>query len=233
QEYIQVFQGRQVDGMIFTPLNMGEQNTQFSALKAKHYPFVIIERYLADLGIPRVIMNNFQGAFDLTSHMTSLGHRHIAFITGPMTTEGARQRLEGYKNALDTLGITYDPTIVFQGDFSYESGVRAAEEFFTLRRPDVTAVLASNNAMALGFYEVAETQGYSIPKDISLAGIGGTKFWPVIRPRITTIDMPIYELGVAAAQLLFKVIEGKPMAETTQVFDLKLLDQGSVADIRP
>ncbi len=231
QEYIQVFQGRQVDGMIFTPLNIGEENTQFSVLQAKHYPFVTIERYLTDLEIPQVIMNNFQGAFDLTSLMTKLGHRHIAFIAGPMTTESARQRLEGYKNALNTIGVAYDPSVVFEGDFSYESGVRVAEEFFTLTRPDITAVLSSNNAMALGFYEVAEAQGYSIPKDISLAGVGGTKFWPVLRPRITTIDMPIYEIGVAAAQLLFKVIEGKPMTETTQVFDLKILDQGSVANI--
>lgn len=231
QEYIQVFQGRLVDGMIFTPLNTCEENAQFSVLQAKNYPFVTIERYLSDLEVPTVRMNNFQGAFDLTSHMTSLGHRHIAFITGPMTTESAKQRLEGYKSALKAMQIPYDPSIVFEGDFLYESGVRAAQVFFSLGRADVTAVLASNNAMALGFYEVAELKGYSIPKDISLAGIGGTKFWPVIRPRITTLAMPIYEIGVAAARLLFKVIEGEPIAETTRMFDVKLCDLGSVATI--
>ncbi|MDY0289293.1 MAG: LacI family DNA-binding transcriptional regulator [Sphaerochaeta sp.] len=231
QEYIRVFQGRLVDGIIFSPLNTGEENDQFAVLQAKKYPFVTIERYLAELEVPSVIMNNFQGAFDLATHMTSLGHRHIAFITGPMAAESSKQRLAGYKSALSNVHIPYDPSLVFEGNFFYESGVKAGEDFFSLGRTDVTAVLASNNTMALGFYEVAESRGYSIPKDLSLAGIGGARFCPVLRPKITTIDMPIYEIGKSAAQMLFKLIKGKPLKEKKKVFDLKLLEQGSVAQI--
>lgn len=233
QEYIQVFQGRSVDGAIFTPLNSCEDNSMFASLQAKRYPFVTIERYLSDLQVPGVKMNNFQGAYELAHSMTENGHRKIAFITGPMVTKSAQQRLAGYEAALRQMNIEVDQRYILTGDFSYESGRQAALEFYGREEHEqVTAVLASNNRMALGFYEIAEAHGVRIPEELSIAGVGGTRFHPVLRPKITTIDMPIYELGKSAAELLFSIIEGRKIERRQVSFDLRIMDQGTIRPCR-
>lgn len=231
QEYIHVFQGRSVDGIIFAPLNSGEADDLFPVLQNRNYPFVTIERYIEGISAPGVFMNNFQAAYDLTMHLTENGHKRIAFITGPLDTASAVQRFDGYKAALKRINIPFDPALVYFGDFSYESGEAAGNDLFNKGIDDVTALLASNNRMGLGFYQIAESHGLSVPQDISIAGIGGTQFHKVMRPKITTIDMPIYELGVKAAELLFLLLEGKKVEEKRVVFDLPLLKYGSVKNI--
>jgi LacI family transcriptional regulator len=230
KEYIQVFQGRSVDGIIFAPLNSCEENDLFQELQKKHYPFVTIERYIKDQ-VPGVFMKNFQGAYDLTRLMIEKGHRKIAFITGPLCTASAFQRLSGYKAACRSMNITVDEQLIFPGDFSYESGNRAGKEFFDERECTATAILASNNRMALGFYEEILAHGLSVPEDLSIAGIGGARFYPVLNPKITTIDMPIYDLGREAAKLLFHLLKGEEIKKRAVEFDLNVLDLGSIRDL--
>ena len=175
-------------------------------------------------GLPVVVLNapaqggrfagfqidNFGGAQALTRHLMAQGHRHIAFIAGPIDNLEAEERLRGYRSALsEAAGVAQQ--FILQGDFSEDSGARAAQQILASgQRP--SAVFAANDMMAIGCLAALQQAGLNVPQDIAVAGFDDIPIARYVTPPLTTVHVPIVELGALATQELAAAIEqpGKP-----------------------
>ena len=231
-KYIQLLRGRVADGILFTTQNNVESNEAFLEFQSSGFPFCFIERYIDEMpDVPGVYFDNFNGAKLITEYLIDRGHRRIAFISGPLTTHNARQRRDGYLEALESRGIHADELLFVEGNYRYDGGYQAVSLLTGERKMDYTAIFASNDLMALGALQNLEERGYRIPDDISLAGFDHIAFPPVLRPTITTVEIPAYEFGVSSATLLFSLMKGERPEQTKIVFTPKLVEKGSVRSL--
>lgn len=150
-------------------------------------------------------VDNFGGATAMMRHLASVGHQSIAFIAGPENNYDAQERLRGYRAALADL-LPGTPEMVLQGDFSDNSGERAGRDLLALaHRP--SAVFACNDIMAIGCLNVLTRAGVDVPGDIAITGFDDIRMCRYIRPALTTVHVPIIELGALALAELASVIE--------------------------
>ena len=201
------------------------------------------EQELAKSGIPRVsagYREDFQminsvfcddrrGGYEVTKHLLELGHRRIGVISGPANFIGAMDgRLQGARDALTEYGLTLDPDLLTYGDFSIESGARAAEPLLHHTwRP--TAIFAMNDRMALGAISKAREVGLHVPRDLSVVGFDDIPLTSVIEPPLTTIRQFPAEMGKVATQHLLAMIEQKISQFVSVVMPIELVIRGSTA----
>lgn len=136
-------------------------------------------------------------ACEMVRHLIDLGHRRIAMIAPPWEHGAARERLDGYRDALAGAGVALDPALVVPGDFTFRGGVEAAERLFALR-PRPTAVFAANDGMALGTVAVAHQLGLAIPEDVAVAGFDDSPGSRMVFPALSTVKQPIGQMARAA-----------------------------------
>ena len=170
---------------------------------------------LRDLGLPMaqiatgapqpgahaVTIDDLAAARDMTRHLIALGHRRIGFIAGNTNQTASTLRRAGFERALAEAGIALDPALVRQGDFSYRSGLAAAEALFKLD-PRPSAIFASNDDMAAAAVATAHRHRLDVPADISICGYDDTAMATTIWPELTTIRQPVAEMARIATQLL-------------------------------
>jgi LacI family transcriptional regulator len=137
----------------------------------------------------------------MTTHLINQGHRRIGFIKGHQNHMASDDRLFGYRRALDRAGIAYEPGLVCDGEFDFDSGVRAAGHFLDMDdRP--TAIFASNDDMAAGVLAVAHDRNLDLPGELSVAGFDDTTLARTVWPPLTTIHQPMAELARTATEIL-------------------------------
>jgi DNA-binding LacI/PurR family transcriptional regulator len=177
-----------------------------------------------------VVPDDRYGAKLAVNHLAALGHRRIAYINGPAEWHSARRRLAGYKEALETLGIGVDAAYIQPGDWEFSGGYEAAKRLLTLE-PKPTAVFAANDLMALGAIYAVQDAGLSVPKDIAIVGYDNRDFTSIFRPRITTVSMPVYEMGKASAELLLtQLAEGQKDVDEAKIRGELLIRESCGAD---
>ncbi|NMM94537.1 LacI family DNA-binding transcriptional regulator [Bifidobacterium oedipodis] len=159
-------------------------------LKSRNIPYVTINSYgqISDdlLGID---IDNWCGGFDATQHLITLGHTRIGAITGPTDRQSSTARLSGYEAALGKAGLTCDPQLVAEGDYTSEAGYRAAIQLLELDEPP-TAIFCFDDLMAVSLYKAAQERGISIPDDLSVIGFDDTYPSPYLSPALTTVRQP-------------------------------------------
>jgi LacI family transcriptional regulator len=147
-------------------------------------------------------MNETRAAADMVEHLVSLGHRRIAHIVGHPAHGGSGWRLDGYRQGLEKAGLRFNPELVVPGEFSFESGVLAAETLFSLPEPP-TAIFAANDDMADGVIRVALERNLRIPEDVSICGFDDTPLSQQTFPPLTTVHQPSRDMGrLATLELL-------------------------------
>ena len=172
------------------------------------FPVVLIDDQNDPPLVPWVGADNQGGAYDAVKHLLSLGHRRIAHIQGPMKYACARERYEGYCQALREHGIPVDSALVIEGTFETSSGREAARTFFSLpedQRP--TAIFAGSDMMAFGVLAFAEEHGIGVPGDLALVGFDAISSSALVRPSLTTVKQPFQEMGRRGTELLLSMIE--------------------------
>jgi LacI family transcriptional regulator len=170
------------------------------------FPVAVIDDQVMQT-IPWVSADNLTGAYLAVRHLVQLGHRRIAHIQGPAEYLVSQDRYNGYYRALLEGGIFPDPELVLQGDFMPLSGRACAERLFNLppeKRP--TAIFAATDQMAYGVLSAAEACGLSIPQDIALVGFDDDESSVHIRPPLTTVRQPSYEMGQRGIELLLSML---------------------------
>lgn len=180
-------------------------------------------------GLISISIDDFAAARTMTEHLLSLGHRRIGFIVGSQIQTASARRRDGYVAALAAAGIDPDPQYFAQGDFTYRSGLDAAERLLALpRRP--TAIFASNDDMAIATVAVAHRKGIDVPGALSVCGFDDTPLATTIWPELTTVRQPVAEMASAAVDLLFDAVAshraGAPPRSDRRTFPFTLVHRG-------
>ena len=166
---------------------------------------VVIGRH--SLPFRAVVVDNVMAAREVTEYLLGKGHRRIGFISGSLLSTTSQDRLEGYKQALAFHGVPYDESLVSEADFKAQGGMEAARRFFELpmeRRP--TAVFAGNDQMAIGVMGAAREYGLRVPEDIAVVGFDDIPLASLVTPSLTTVRLPMHEIGYKAMELLLESI---------------------------
>ena len=167
-----------------------------------------MNRLAEDYSFPSVSVDNERGIRLAVNHLAGLGHRRIAHIAGPQNVSTGLNRYRGFLTAMAASGLPVDPgMVVFARSFSRDEGLRCCREL--LGSPErCTAVAAGNDMLALGCYAALDEAGLSCPGDMSLVGFNDMPFIDLLRPPLTTVRFPHYQVGTEAAQLLLERIGG-------------------------
>lgn len=179
-------------------------------------PVVFIDRPVPGVAADAVLLDNVRGGRECVRHLIQLGHRKIAIITGKLDAQIARERLQGYEQALEEAGIPPDPSLVLEGDFRDESGYRLGKQLLR-KKAKATAVFVCNGVMTLGFLKALEETGKKCPDDIALATFDDLAVDRSFHPHLTAVVQPSYEMGARAATILMDRIEGKRTGKSSAV----------------
>ena len=223
---IRLLLARKVDGIILLSGRITDESVlQFS----EHRPIVSTGRSIQTQRALGFKLDNEYGGWLAVRHLIELGHRRIAFITGPANNCDAIERLAGYKRALQEADITYDPKIVVEGDFHESSGMRAINHLFETQQ-QFTAVCAANDLSAYGARLSLYRKGIRVPDDISLVGFDDLPGSSYTTPPLTTIRQPLYDIGRIATNSLLHLINGE--AVETSIPPLELIVRETTRRIR-
>lgn len=169
---------------------------------------------------PTVRMDDVKAAREMASYLIDQGHRDIGFILGHPDHVSTRQRLSGFEAALLTAGIKPNSDRVVEGDFTFRSGVKAAEKLLSDPNHRPTAIFASNDDMAAGVVSVAGRLGIDVPIELSVCGFDNTAIAQIIWPKLTTVAQPIRKMGLKAAEILLDRSIGCDPIEHTLEFEV-------------
>lgn len=206
QGYLELLIAQRVDGILLTktPAPFTPQMRQL--IRDTHTPFALIMRTIRGFSADTVITDDLRGAFEAVNHLARIGHRRIALVGGPPGVSNAQARFRGYRKALAENRLRFSPSLVVEGDYRIESGYRAGSKLLP-RRPD--AVFVTNYLMTVGFMQAADEMRLQCPQDFALVSFDDYPWLGSFHPRLTTVELPKYELGAAAAELLLHRIAKK------------------------
>lgn len=171
-------------------------------------PVILLNCYTSDHAFPAVVPSEIAGGQNSTQHLIDLGHRRIACITGEPWMQAAQDRLKGYRRALSTADIPFDPALVVEGDWSASAGYTATVGLLKLKeRP--TAIFCQNDRTAIGCYEALKEAGLSIPEDMSVLGYDDEEIARHLHPQLTTSILPHRAMGQWCIEQLDGVVSGK------------------------
>jgi LacI family transcriptional regulator len=197
---------RQVDGLILATAR--REYPLVHELLAAGVKVVLVNRTMEHAPAPAVMGDEFIGIGLAVSHLASLGHRAIAYVGGDPDASTGLARYQAFVARLQEEGLPLDPDLVAHADrFHEEPGAAAFAQLLDSGKR-FTAVVAANDRLALGCYDVLRERGLAIPDDVSLIGYNDIQFADKFDPPLTTIRVPHYQVGVKAAQLLLEALAG-------------------------
>ena len=225
EELLRSLAERRVDGFILRPAD-----TQGKSVKlAQSYgiPIVILDYALPDVKVDIVRGDSEGGAYQLTKLLLDLGHRRIAILSGPRRASTATMRVDGYRRALEEVGVEVGPGWIYYGDFTLESGHRMTEQALALA-PRPTALLAANNRIAFGMLRALRDAGLRVPEDISVVGFDELPIEAAEHPFLTVAEQSPNDIGRRAAELLLSRVSGQaPSASQEIVLPTKVVFRDS------
>jgi len=176
----------------------------------EHFPVVCLDNPSAVGEFDSVRIDNSGGAESVVRHLARLGHRRIAFIGGPPGNQDASERLRGYRRALRRAGLALSKDLEIPGTFREEAGYEACRKILDLE-PRPTAVFAANDSMAVGLLYACRESGVSVPDQLAIAGFDDIPIARFMTPPLTSVRVPIADLGTLAAEtLLTRLAERAP-----------------------
>ena len=204
---IELMGSGRVDGVILMAPQI--QNKVSEIIQKRKAPVVLINTCGDFNKIDQIKINNFQGAYNIVEHFIKVhNYKKIGIINGPKGNCDAKERIAGYLSAFEKYKVVKDNSLIINGNFDVESGILG---FTTLmnRKVKPEAIFAANDMMAVGIYEAAKELGYKIPADVAVAGFDDIYLSQFLNPRLTTIHVPITDLGIKAVKYLLNRINNK------------------------
>ena len=224
--YLRVLRERQVDGLLIASSRMSDGT--ITALRRDGFPFVLVNRSARGAELT-VTVDNRVAAAEAIAHLARLGHRRIGHIAGPQTTTTGLERAAGARDAIRRRGLDEDPALWVEAEaYSEPAGYRAARRLLALQDPP-TSIFGANDLIALGALRAARETGVRIPLDLSLVGFNDIAQAALLEPALTTVRVPQYQMGEAAARMLIARLEGDVIARRRVVLEATLVVRASTA----
>jgi LacI family transcriptional regulator len=222
-----------VDGIILSP-PLCDSSIVLNLLEQSGVATVVVANWRPPGQVSVVRIDDHEAASAMTRHIAALGHSRVGFIIGNLTHKASEQRLNGFLATMKALGLTVPDEFVVQGQFTYRSGLTAAETLLNLpNRP--TAIFASNDDMAAATVSVAHRMHLDVPGDLTVCGFDDTDFAQSIWPELTTIHQPIAAMSRAAVEMLVNQVRerrsGKDVPIAEKMLDFTLIARQSEAKL--
>lgn len=204
KKYINRMLEKRVDGII----TFSTYDSTYDLIKnAKMMvPFVSIQSQFGDTD--SVNTYDAKGAYKAVDHLIQLGHKKIALIVYDYNNLTVTSRIKGYMYAHINNKLPYNKDYIFKMKYCADAGYHMTNEILD-KHPEITAIFAYNDKLAVSSYMAIQARGLKIPDDISIVGYDDTKIASIVTPKLTTVSQPMYEMGVNAAELLLKRIKGQ------------------------
>jgi len=216
EKAVELLLSKRVDGILLTKAAEDFHPSVQQMIREVNVPFVLVMRTYPKLTKDAIITDDYRGAYEAVSHLARAGRRRIALVSGPLKVSNAKERWQGFQDALKAEGLPYEQDLVIEGDYRLESGYRAGHSLFS-RRPD--GIYVANHLMTVGLLKAADEMGLRCPEDYGLVSFDDYPWLGIFRPRLTTVELPKHQLGSEAAELLLRRIGGdtsKPVVKKLQ-----------------
>lgn len=228
--YLKNIRSRRVDGFIL--VRTRAQDPRIELLQQYQFPFVAFGRTEAGLDYPYVDEDSELGIRLVVEHLLQLGHTRLACLAAPPELMFARYRLRGFTETLQTHGLTVDPSLIVTGDLTQRQGRELAGQLLDRPNPP-TAIVASNDLMALGAMSAAQERGLTVGQDISITGFDDIPPAEHAHPPLTTVNQPIYKIGTTVCQMLIKLILGQKIEQQQIIMQPSLVIRQSTGPAKP
>ncbi len=229
EQFIDSLIRRSVDGIIFS--RVSDESRVLKILHKRNIPIVVIDRVLEDESIPSVVLNNYRAGELAADHLVSLGHRHVACISGPLNIALCRERIKGFRHVLQHHQIVFDDEFIFGGDFKLEAGMQGTASILR-NHPETTAIWAHNDLMAAGVVKELYRRGLKVPEDMSVLGMDDVSLASILTPELSTIQQPFQAMSEKAVEMIVMQKEHAGLVEKKVVFEPTLVVRETTAHIR-
>lgn len=218
---VETLQKNMVEGVIACLALETEQSGHFASFGDFNVPVVFYDRVSDELDVNKVVIDDFESAFNATEHLVKQGCKRIAHISGKQTTGIFKSRLAGYKAALQKYDLPVDERlIVYTNDLSYDEGKDAANDFLKLKeRPD--GIFCANDYTAISAIQVFMKAGYKIPEDVAVIGFSNYPISRILEPALSSVDDRAFLMGKTAAKLLIRQIAEEDTGIASETIVLK------------
>lgn len=224
-ELLDTMFGKQVDGIVM----MSENVTPIILEKMSHSPApIVLAGSVEDTNaIPSVNIDYIQAAYEAVKKLIDNGHKRIAFVSGPFTSVINRDyKFAGYKKALTEAGIPLDEDLVLAAEDSYDSGMEDFEHVNNNSNPP-TAYFTGSDELAIGIIHAAQEAGHHVPNDIEVISFENSKLARMSRPQLTSMVLPLYDIGAVAMRLLTKIMSKEDIADLQVILPHRMEERQS------
>jgi LacI family transcriptional regulator len=207
QRALTTLRARKVDGILLV-VAPGDEVGHIENVMKVGIPVVCLDRVPRAVEVDSVCVDNAMGMRMCVNHLLGRGHKRIGFLGGTRELSTGRDRMKAFLETLRSRDLEADEALVREGDFRDESGYRLAKELLLSNRPP-TAIVASNALMGVGALKAMQELGVRCPEDVALAVFDEMPLAEVLKPKLTVVAQPAYEMGKRGAELLLARIEGR------------------------
>ncbi|WP_432478162.1 LacI family DNA-binding transcriptional regulator [Nocardioides sp. GXQ0305] len=227
QAQVELLRARQVEGLIVATAMV--DHPLLEQLHREGVLMVMVNRRPDGVDVPSITPDDAAGIDLAVEHLASLGHRRIAHLAGPATTSTGVSRSRAYRAAVRDRGLADDPALVVDCQYWNEEAGAAALRSLLDSGVEFTAVVAGNDLIALGCYDVLAERGMTCPDDLSVVGFNDMPFLDKLAPPLTTVSIPHQQIGAEAARLLLDAIAEPDRPARSVLLPLTLVVRGSTA----
>ncbi|ADU31515.1 catabolite control protein A [Evansella cellulosilytica] len=211
---------KQVDGIVFMGGEITKEHEE--AFKTSPVPIVLSATIDQNRLFPSVNIDYEQAAFDAVTSFIKRGHKKIAILSGSLEDPiNGYLKFAGYKRALEEGNLPLDDDLIVIGDYTYDSGLEAMETLLALEDKP-TAIFAGTDEMALGVIHGAQDAGYDVPNDFEIFGFNNTRLATMVRPTLSTVVQPMYDIGAVSMRLLTKYMKKEEVSENVVILPHRL-----------
>ena len=225
-EALRLLRNGSIEGLIIMAAKV--KDDLISRLDENNYPFVLVGRSQELEDIPRVDNDNIRAARKMTELFVARGYKKIALLTGPSDYVVSQDRQQGYRQALEKAGLPYSPNFIYRAEFTFEAGLNRAKKMLSEQGDNIDAVFAADDILAMAVIRAAGDMNISVPGNLGVSGFNDAPLASLINPALTTVSIPIVEMGNRAADMLVKIIRGEEISEPEVIIPTEIIERNSL-----
>lgn len=219
---------QKVPGIIAVLSSSDHDCDAFQRIADQGIKLVVVNQRVEELNVPQIVCGDYGPIRLATEHLISLGHRRIAYLSNPLASRHSLERANGFKDAMKSAGYPVAQTSIVETDLTEESGTEVMTRLLKRKNPP-TGIVARADVVALGAMDAVFSVGLSVPEDVSIIGLGDVWRSNALRVPLTTLRYPFEKMASKGAEILFRMLDGEDVSQTTKVMDVELVLRSSTA----
>ncbi|MFL6559983.1 MAG: LacI family DNA-binding transcriptional regulator [Bacillus sp. (in: firmicutes)] len=227
KDYLKLFHTQKVDGCIILGSKAGPGEVEaLNELHQLQLPYCLVNQSFSGFPFHSISADHLDGSLQAVTSLLKNGFEEIIFLNGPTEFSNSIDRFKGYEAALMNAGIPFNPQLVFQGNYSRKSGLQAAPCIASLL-PEIQAIFAGNDRMAIGLMQGLDELGYQAGRDYALIGYDDSEISRMTSPPLSTVHVPLFEMGQLAAEKVLQLISQNTISEIHEQLPVTFIERAS------